>query len=336
LPRPGSLECVSARLPDDCVRLLNSQRGVIARWQAAGTDLQPATIDRLLRHARWQTLYRGVYAAFTGDPPRESVLWAGILRAGAGAVLSHHTAAELDGLADQPSEVTHITVGKDRQVRLGSDGSAAGLPRLVLHRCSRLDAITHPARTPPRTRLEETVLDMTQQAASFDVAFGWLCRACGRRLATPSLLLEAADRREKLRWRKEIDDALRDIADGAHSNLEFRYLRDVERAHRLPTARRQARTVIGERVRYRDGLYEEFGVAVELDGRAAHRVEDRWRDIHRDNAGAQHGIITLRYSWADVTGRSCAVAAEVASTLRLRGWDGQPCRCGKDCRIAPS
>ncbi len=84
---------MSTGLSDDCARLLAFQHEVIARWQAPAVGLSPATIDALLRRGRWRPLYWGIYAAYTGDPPRESLLWAGVLRAGPGAVLSHHTAA---------------------------------------------------------------------------------------------------------------------------------------------------------------------------------------------------------------------------------------------------
>jgi hypothetical protein len=54
-----------------------------------------------------------------------------------------------------------------------------------------------------------------------------------------------------------------------HSALEHRYLRDVERPHRLPRGVRQApaRNADGGRTEYRDVLYEAYLVAVELDGR---------------------------------------------------------------------
>jgi len=54
----------------------------------------------------------------------------------------------------------------------------------------------------------------------------------------------------------------------------------------------------------------------------AHPVEARWYDIHRDNYFASTGIVTLRYSWADVTSRPCQAAAEIAALLRMRGWTG--------------
>ncbi|MGH3400387.1 MAG: hypothetical protein ACRDPO_37470, partial [Streptosporangiaceae bacterium] len=73
-------------------------------------------------------------------------------------------------------------------------------------------------------------------------------------------------------------------------------------------------------------------VAVELDGRAAHPADRRWPDIHRDNAAASAGVITLRYGWLDVTRHPCRVAAQVAEVLRLRGYGGGRA-CSADCPV---
>jgi hypothetical protein len=323
-------------LPDDCVRLLRFQHGAIARWQAPGVGLAPATIDVLLRRGRWRSLYRGVYAAFTGAPSRKCLLWAAVLRAGSGAVLSHQTAAELDGLTDRPSKIVHVTIAHDRRVKIAGDEPFRWKLPIAVHRSERLEAIRHPARTPARTRIEETILDLTQVSTSFDDAFSWLCKGCGRRLVTPQQVHAAACARGKLRWRSEILEALPLVASGVHSNLEHYYVRDVEQAHSLPTAKRQPRVMLATRLRraiYLDNRYDPFGLVVELDGRASHLVEDRWQDIHRDNANATAGKVTLRFSYADVTERSCQVAADVCRTLRWRGWNGGPRRCGLSCPL---
>lgn len=321
----------------NCTRLLKLQRGAIARWQAAGVGLDPGTIDALLRRGRWQPLYRGVYAAFTGNPPRECVLWAAVLRGGPGSVLSHHTAAELDRLIDRPGKIIHVTVSGNRRVKIQREEPHRLTSPIVIHRSSLIDVIRQPVRMPPRTRIEHTILDLTQLSTSFDDAFGWLCKGCGRRLVTPERISEAMSTHSRLRWRREILGSLPVIASGVHSNLEHGYARDVEQAHGLPAARRQPRMMLvgsgpGRSI-YLDNEYDPFGVVVELDGSAAHLVEDRWRDIHRDNSNARAGKVTLRYNYADVTSRPCEVAADVSGTLQWRGWDGQPGRCGPDCTV---
>ena len=315
--------------------LIEYQRGVLARWQAAGRQDDLSAIGSLLRAGRWQTLYRGVYAAYTGPPAREATLWAAALRCGPEAALSHFTAAELDGLASRPSQAMHVTIPGQLRVR-PSEAEFGQRPRIIVHRSARCAVAKHPARTPPRTRTEETVLDLIDLAPTFNEAFGWMTVACGRRLITVDQLRAAAALRAKLRWRADVDVALGEIGDGVLSNLERGYLRNVERPHRLPKPRRQARRSPGGRRFYLDNLYESFGLAVELDGLGAHPPEERWRDIHRDNSFAGLGIVTLRYSWADVVCRPCLVALEIADVLAQRGWTGAPRRCSPACQAVPS
>jgi very-short-patch-repair endonuclease len=96
----------------------------------------------------------------------------------------------------------------------------------------------------------------------------------------------------------------------------------VEWRHGLPRGRRQVRVKRESRTEYRDVLYEAYGVAVELDGRAAHPGDRRWPDIRRDNAAAADGVLTLRYGWLDVSEHPCLVAAQVARVLQRRGAAG--------------
>jgi very-short-patch-repair endonuclease len=316
---------VGKQLPDRCLRLLTRQSGVLASWQAEAAGISRLDVQDLLRSQRWQRLHFGVYAAFTGPPPREASLWAAALRAGPRSILSHETAAELDGLLTRRSREIHITVPHAQH-----RPAVAGI---VIHRSSRAIAIRRQWRLPPRTMPEETVLDLADAATSFDDVIALVAKACQRRLITPFVLSETMQGRAKLRWRAEIAQALDDVAEGAHSPLEYRYVRDVERAHGLPTADRQARAdQNGQRI-FRDALYRRYRMTVELDGRANHPDEQRWSDQRRDNAAAVEGVITLRYGWADVTERPCETAREVGTALAGRGWRGPLRRCGPGCRV---
>jgi hypothetical protein len=325
-----------SRLSRESAELIEFQRGVLARWQAAECAADLRAIDTLVRARRWQSVYRGVYAAFTGPPGRQAILWAAALRCGQRAALGHYSAAELDGFADSARDAVHVTIPAHQRVWFSDAEFGPGQPRIVVHRSSRCDSAKHPARTPPRIRTEETVLDLVDLAETFDAAFGWLSTACGRRLVTVPQLRGAAARRGKLRWRSDLAVALGEISEGVMSPLERGYLRLVERPHRLPKPRRQARRIQGGRRSYLDNFYEDFGLAVELDGLGAHPTEERWSDIHRDNHHAGFGILTLRYSWADVVGRPCFVAREIAQALARRGRTGTLRRCGPACRALSS
>jgi hypothetical protein len=323
---PGpDLSGVAKQLPDRCLRLLARQCGVLASWQAEGAGVSRFDVRDLIRSQRWQRLHFGVYAAFTGQPPREAILWAAALRAGPCSILSHQTAAELDGLLTWRSRQIHVTVPHSQH--------RPAVPGIVVHRSSRDLAIRKMGRLPPRTMPEETVLDLADATSSFDDVIALLARACQRRLTTPFLLSETMQLRPRVRWRAEIAEALGIVGAGAHSPLEYRYVRDVERAHGLPEADRQARADHRGRDIFRDALYRRYRLIVELDGRANHPDEQRWSDQRRDNAAAVEGVITLRYGWADVTERACETAGEVGTALAGRGWDGRVRRCGPGCRI---
>jgi hypothetical protein len=314
-------------IPGACCDLAERQSGVIERQQARQAGLRLDVIDGLLRNGRWQRMRRGVYATFSGQPSRDAQLWAVVLRAGPDAVLSHRSAAALFGLTADPGEPVHVIVPRDRQ--------PGRIPGVIVHRLDRAALARHPALLPPRTRIEETVLDLVTTAETADEAFGWVFRATGQRLTTAERLRATMAARTKLRWRVQLSQCLNDVADGVHSNLEHRYVLAVERPHGLPRADRQARVMRGGRVAYLDNLYQDWLVGVELDGRAAHPIGERWRDYRRDNAGATDGIITLRYGWSDVTGHPCQVAAQVAAVLTQRGWPGPGRRCGSACAVRP-
>jgi hypothetical protein len=256
-----------------------------------------------------------------------------VLSAGPDAVISHQTAAELYQLGRRTQRAIHVAVPEERHIRriyrLRPD-----VPPVIVSRSDRIVRARHPALLPPRTRIEETVVDLTQSAPAFDEAFYWLCQACSSRLCTAGMIRGALDRRKKARYRAELEAALSDVGDGAFSLLEYRYVHGVERPHGLPAARRQAPVTLGGNRRYLDNLYEDYRLGVELDGAAAHPVAERWRDIHRDNSLTCLRIEILRYNWSDVTTRRCGVAAEVADVLAQRGWPGPVRRCSPSCRAA--
>jgi hypothetical protein len=308
-------------LPPDLEEVAALQRGVLTSAQLVGAGLSKNGLSSRVKLGTWQRLYRGVYATFSGEPSRTAALWAAVLWAGPGAMLSHRTAAEISGLSDKPSSLIHVTVPSDRRI--------APVAGVAVHYSARAWHAVHPARLPPQTRIEETVLDLASAAGSVDDAIGWVTSALGRRLTTQARLLDAAQERAKVRWRPQLTELLSPDAAGIHSLLEYRYHHDVERPHGLPEGTRQAHSRRDGRSEYRDTLYKAYATAVELDGRLAHPAGERWTDIRRDNAAAGTGIVTLRFGWLDVTERPCQVAAEVIRALMARGFAGaRPCSPG--------
>jgi hypothetical protein len=84
----------------------------------------------------------------------------------------------------------------------------------VLHFSSRLAEARHPARLPPQTKLEETVLDLADLAHTAEEAVAWPIRACQRRLTTSDRVIATLEARSRARWRRDVADAIPDIRAG--------------------------------------------------------------------------------------------------------------------------
>lgn len=298
---------------------------MLSHGQAIGAGVSKHVIAGRIESGQWQRLHRGVFATFSGPVPRDALLWGAVLRAGDRAVLSHHSAAELWKLSDDPLKPIHVSVPRD--------SGRLDVPGLVVHYSSRLPQARHLARLPPQTRLEDTVLDLVELARTAEDAVAWPIKACQRRLTTPDRMTVALHERHRVRWRGDVGDAMAVARDGVHSPLELRYFRDVERKHGLLPGDRQVLVTRGAARQYLDVRYSDYAVVVELDGVLAHSPENRRQDARRDNANTLDGYQTLRYSWAPVAYHPCETAQQVFELLRRNGYNGALRRCGKKCGI---
>lgn len=304
----------------ELLALAAAQSGVVSGAQADDLGFSRRAIDRLVAQGHWSRLTRGIFCTSSGAPAWAGLAWAGILLGGDRSRLGFEAAGHLWGLVEDPPRPLTVLVPAARQVSSRGDW--------VLRR--ELDS-TRDRRSPgspSRTTIEDTVIDLCRRADAAQV-LDLVTRAVQGRHTNARRILSCVDRRERVRHRRLLRDILGDVAVGAQSALELRYLRDVERAHGLPAATRQARARRGGA--YRDARYDRYATIVELDGEI--HARERLRDSRRDNAALLEGEVTLRYGWADVTERACLVAWEVAALLSSRGWTGQATRCPR-CREA--
>lgn len=184
---------------------------------------------------------------------------------------------------------------------------------------------------PPRTSLDATVVDLCAEADEDELAALLAEALSGRRTTAKRLLGELATRK-RFPHRRLVREVLGDVALGAHSALERRFLVDVERAHGLPSAKRQRHAHEKHRA---DAWFEEYGVLAELDGKL-HRGAQALRDQSRDNDHALLGLITQRYGWHDVAGvNACLTAQQLGQVLMLRGWEGPVQACPRCQRAHP-
>ena len=208
------------------------QHGLISRGQLLGLGMTPSQARTNVTNGRWQRVYPGVYATFTGALDPTQRVWAALLYAGQDAVACCATSLWLFGVLDQAPDPVHVSIPESRRV----DPLHGVRPhrRRVL---DRLETPIHPAASPPRIRIEESLLDASIARSEAD-AVGLILRATQRRLTTAARISAALSRRAVQPRRALIGDVLADVEAGVASPLERQYRRRVEAPHGLPIGTR--------------------------------------------------------------------------------------------------
>jgi hypothetical protein len=309
---------------DGLARLLDEQDGVVARRQVLALGGTDNDIERLVRRRDLAPLHAGTYVDHTGPPT-----WRQRARA---AVLHHQPAALSGGSALRWAGVPGVGDGPVELV-VPRARTVVPAPGVAVRRIAAYPTWVLDGLAPPRVVIEHAVLDLASRAPGEDAAVARLGDACQTRRTTPARLLAAVDALPRLPRRRFLLLVLDDVATGAYSALERRYLARVERAHGLPTGRRQRRVRSGRTTAYRDVDYLGLATVVELDGRLGHEATtDRWADLDRDLATAVAGSLTVRIGWQQVLD-PCRLALHLGALLRARGWDGTARPCGPDCVV---
>ena len=302
------------------------QLGAFTRLQANAHGVSDRALAWRCRTGRIQRIYRGVYVDFSGPVPWETRVWAAWLAYGPDAALAGETALRKHGLKGDWAE-TPI------RLEIPHTRRAHRQPGIVITRRRDLNQRVLGSRNPAIVRLEVALLTVAGRSTKLEDALALLLEACRQRRTTPERLLGELTRLPRLAGRALLIHGLQDARDGLESYLELVYLRRVERAHGLPTGKRQVRADRAGRPIRRDVVYEEFGLIVELDGRVGHEdVNSRWRDMARDNAALLESKLTLRFGY-QLVGDPCSAAAQTATILRLRGWSGSPNPCSPACTL---
>ena len=82
-------------------------------------------VEHLVRRGEWRRLHRGVMVTHNGPLTWRVRAVAALLYAGAGAALSHGSAAYVHGLVDRPPRLVEVSVRRPRQVT-ATPGCASG------------------------------------------------------------------------------------------------------------------------------------------------------------------------------------------------------------------
>lgn len=301
----------------------NRQSDLLTRAQCVQAGMTDDAVQWRVSSGRWTRLRGGVYLTRPGRDDWHVTATADLLRCLSGAPAADaafcgRSALYLWGLERRPPAVIEVVVPYERAIARG--------PSLTVRRSVRWEDLVDETAYPWRTTLPATLLDVAAKGSPLD-ALSTIARAVQKEVVSVGQLRAELGRRQGHRHSRVLGPALADVEDGAQSGAEVLYVRDVERAHGLPTAIRQSPSDRGSR-RYHDNEYKEFGVIVEVDGRLGHeRWADRVKDGRRDRQLLTTDRVTTRVFFADVALEPCRTAVEIGAILAGRGWDGRPRRC---------
>ncbi len=315
-----------------------------------GSGLTRAAMRWALQRGRWQRMHHGVILTRPGPVDWITRAAAALLFYGEAAALDGPSAGVLHGLVAAPSglwPVDHLG-GPPIHVRVPAQNRPARQPGVVLRR-SDVGRIVE--TWPRRTAYDTTVIDLIAlidrpDRGRSDEMTSLLASALRSRRTTPGRLLAELEGRQRFARRAVVRDILTDLAGGAESTLEVRFVRDVLRRHGLPCGVGQwpasvlpspptglgPGTSQADRRRF-DRSIPRYRVLFELDGELYHYGARRAVDRHKSSAAARAGWLLLRYGWDECTGGACLAAAEIGDELARRGWTGQLTMCGPRCEL---
>jgi hypothetical protein len=287
-------------------RLAARQHGVVSRPQLIALGASDAAIAWGVRSSSLHRVHQGVYAVGYEAGTIESRWMAAVLACGPDAALSHLDAAALWKINDALGPRVHVLTRRNQRCE-----------GLWVHRARRRhpdDLTTHQGI--PVTTVARTLVDLTE-LVGHDRILRAMREAEYLGLLDHDLLNAAVDRARGRRNVRALRSALAAHRPGqiVRGELEHRFLelirgagiREPETNAKIKTARRTY-TV--------DCLWRAEGVAVELDGRAAHiRATAFERDRERDAALSGMGLRPVRFTWQRVTAAGDEVIADLTAML---------------------
>lgn len=205
----GQNRGVERNLSSAVGKIANRQGGIISRQQVLQTGMSPDAVRSKVKYGKLHAIHRGVYTVDSGPLTRQAQLWAALLAAGRGAVLSHETAAELLGLLDEPSPAIHVTIPRRRTVY--------PISRVVVHRSDRPRDVVFPLGKLPVTGPDETVLDVIEAMTDLETVRGWVLAAFAKRQVSDFTIRQAIAKRRRLRWRADLETLVTEAAKGVPS-----------------------------------------------------------------------------------------------------------------------
>ncbi|MEO9152839.1 MAG: hypothetical protein ABI243_10605 [Lapillicoccus sp.] len=306
----------TSRLPNTALADLADQRGrVLTLAQMASFGVSRSERRANLAGGRWRALPGHGIVTHLGPLDGESAWWRAVTVLGPQARLGGITALQADGLTGFDERTIHVWVPKSTY--------AGPLEGVRLHETRRWTSEDAAAGGVPRSRPAVATVQAALWAPTARSSQLRLVVPIQQRLVRVPDVMEVFTRIKRHRFRMMLRDTLADIADGAQSLGELDFTR-LCRQHGIPEPSRQSvRTTRQGRI-YLDVYWEDFKVALEINGAGHLRPDqvsqDEIRSLDLQTSGdatAQLSVLTLRTS-PEPFFRS------LRDLLASRGWTRSP------------
>lgn len=281
-------------------RLVAVQHGRVTRAQLKHLGLTDREIDRRVERGELIQVLPRVYAVGHLAPSREADLWAAVLYAGPGAMLSHGTAAQWRGLIDYAPSVIEVSTPR----KINSIGGVKVYGRRERTRDHHMGL--------PVTAIPETLVDLAATASLKAVQRALAVLDYRNELDVPALEAACEHGRAGSRRLKEALEIHQPALAHTNGAFEERFLEWCER-WKIPVPEFNVR-VHGVLV---DAHWPGTNLVVELDGGGNHRSPAQLhRDMTRDLTLRSHGVTVHRYGWAQLGVQARQIRDEILAALR--------------------
>jgi very-short-patch-repair endonuclease len=283
-------------------RIAGRQDNVIGRQQLLGAGIGRGALAHRVASGAWQRLHLNVYLLGPAPPSLMARARAAALTCGAGAVVSHRSAAEMLGLLPEGGGDVHVTVaGRNVAPRQGVKRHrvAAFAPGEV----TKMRGI-------PLTSVARTICDLaaTEPGAGVETAFQ---EALYRRIVTTRALAKVLERQPRRRGAAVIR-ALLDDPRLTRSERERILLRLIDQAE-LP----RPLTNIKLHGYLVDAYWPQQRLVLEFDGWRGHGHRHAFeRDRKRDQVMLANGVRSMRVTDRHLEHEPVALVARIAQSLR--------------------
>jgi hypothetical protein len=268
--------------------LIDSQSGIATRRQLAASGVSANHVRNQIQAGRWRPLGNRIVVLQNGPLTQTQEQWAAVLGQTRSAALGGITAAQAAGLNWISQEKTHLIVPEGSRIVPTDD--------VIVHASRTYSPKLHLAESasPPRTRIERSVIDAAAWTTHDRRACGVLCASVQQKLVTPEALIDSLAAAGPIRRRHLIGLTLGDIEGGADSLLEIDFGPLAAEAGLKPPRRQARRQDASGRWRYVDVEFEYFDA--EVDGALHLLPSTYWNDRYRHNELTIAGSRMLHFS----------------------------------------